>query len=87
MTAEGWLAVDRYLTDLLIGEDPAIDAALAANAAAGLPAIDVSPNQGKLLQLIAEVARPWAPAPSSSWARSAATAQSGLRGRSRRTAT
>jgi predicted O-methyltransferase YrrM len=55
VSADGWLAVDRYLTDLLVGDDPALDAALAANAAAGLPAIDVSPNQGKLLQLIAEL--------------------------------
>ena len=34
---------------LLLPPDPALDAALAANAAAGLPAIDVSPLQGKLL--------------------------------------
>src|SRR5579862_7620745 len=47
--------VDRYLAALLVGEDAALDAALAANAAAGLPAIDVSPSQGKLLQLIAEI--------------------------------
>jgi predicted O-methyltransferase YrrM len=55
VTADPSRAVDRYLTGLLVGEDAALDAALAANAAAGLPAIDVSPNQGKLLQLIAEI--------------------------------
>jgi len=49
-----WASVDRYLNDTLIPPDPALEAALAANAAASLPAIDVSPNQGKLLQLLAE---------------------------------
>jgi predicted O-methyltransferase YrrM len=49
-----WASVDRYLNDTLIPPDPALDAALAANAAANLPAIDVSPSQGKLLQLLAE---------------------------------
>ncbi len=48
--------VDRYLTDTLIGTDPALTDALAANAAAGLPAIDVSPPQGKLLYLLARAA-------------------------------
>jgi predicted O-methyltransferase YrrM len=55
VTATGWNAVDRYLNDLLVSDDAALDEALAANAAAGLPAIDVSPTQGKLLQLIAQV--------------------------------
>ena len=49
-----WASVDRYLNDTLIPPDPALDAALVANAAANLPAIDVSPSQGKLLQLLAE---------------------------------
>jgi predicted O-methyltransferase YrrM len=48
-----WTAVDRYLTDHLVLSDPALDAALASSAAAGLPAINVAPNQGKLLQLLA----------------------------------
>src|SRR6516165_4797571 len=55
MTQEQWTAVDRYLTDLLVPPDPALDAALQASAAAGLPPIHVSPNQGKLLQLLARV--------------------------------
>jgi predicted O-methyltransferase YrrM len=50
-----WIAVDRYLTGALLPPDPALEEALRANAAAGLPAIDVAPNQGKLLQLIAQV--------------------------------
>ena len=56
MTArEQWTAVDRYFSDLLIPPDPALEAALAASDAAGLPSISVSPNQGKLLHLIARI--------------------------------
>ena len=53
MTQDQWTAVDRYITDLLVRPDPALDAALASSTAAGLPAINVSPPQGKLLQLLA----------------------------------
>jgi predicted O-methyltransferase YrrM len=52
-----WASVDHYLNDTLIPPDPALDAALRANTAANLPAIDVSPSQGKLLQLLAETQR------------------------------
>lgn len=55
MTREDWTAVDRYITDLLVGSDAILDAALAASAAAGLPSINVSPPQGKLLALLARV--------------------------------
>jgi len=48
-----WTAVDRYLTDLLVPADAALDEALEASAAAGLPPHHVSPNQGKLLGLLA----------------------------------
>jgi predicted O-methyltransferase YrrM len=48
-------AVDRYAADLLLGTDPVLDAALAASAAAGLPADDVSPLQGRLLELLARM--------------------------------
>jgi predicted O-methyltransferase YrrM len=48
-----WAAVDRYIAALLNPPDPALDAALAASAAAGLPAISVSAAQGKLLSLLA----------------------------------
>ncbi|MFI5233939.1 MAG: O-methyltransferase, partial [Gemmatimonadales bacterium] len=48
-----WTAVDRYITDQLVPSDNALDAALAASAANGLPAINVAPNQGKLLQILA----------------------------------
>ena len=53
MEEEIWTAVDRYLGDLLVSADPALEAALSASAAAGLPAISVSPVQGKLLHLLA----------------------------------
>lgn len=50
---EQWTAVDRYITDLLVPPDSVLDAVLEANAEAGLPAHDVAPNQGKLLELLA----------------------------------
>lgn len=52
---ELWRSVDRYLVDQLITPDPIFDKVLASNAAAGLPTIDVAPNQGKLLNLLAKV--------------------------------
>ncbi len=55
MTQEQWGAVDRYINDLFIAADPALDAALEASLAAGLPAINVAPNQGKLLHLLARI--------------------------------
>ncbi|MEV6420702.1 O-methyltransferase [Streptomyces sp. NPDC051662] len=55
MSQEQWNAVDRYFTDQLAPGDEALSAALAASDAAGLPAIGVAPNQGKLLQLLARI--------------------------------
>ncbi|MFF2549873.1 O-methyltransferase [Nocardia sp. NPDC058058] len=55
MTTSDWAEVDRYLVDTLVGDGDS--ATLSANAAAGLPAIDVSPPQGKFLYLIAKSAR------------------------------
>ncbi|MGQ0573175.1 MAG: O-methyltransferase [Pseudonocardia sp.] len=55
MEGQLWHDVDAYLAALLVGADPALEAALAANAAAGLPAIDVSAPQGKLLHLLARM--------------------------------
>lgn len=48
-----WSAVDDYIDDRLTTSDAALEAALAANAAAGLPPIDVSAAQGKFLHLLA----------------------------------
>jgi predicted O-methyltransferase YrrM len=55
MTPEQWSAVDQYLTDLFVRPDPVLAAALESSAAAGLPAIHVAPNQGKLLHLLARI--------------------------------
>ena len=54
MSAPAWSAVDDYIVDQLIGADAVLAAALAHNRRAGLPPIDVSPAQGKLLQLLAK---------------------------------
>jgi predicted O-methyltransferase YrrM len=51
-----WAEVDRYIADRLLGNDDALEAALAANAAGGLPDIDVSPAQGRMLHLFARMA-------------------------------
>ena len=55
MTHEQWTAVDRYITDHLVPPDASLDAALHDSREAGLPAINVSPPQGKLLMLLAQL--------------------------------
>jgi predicted O-methyltransferase YrrM len=55
MTQERWDAVDRYLTDTLLPADSTLDEAVKDSDAAGLPPIQVTPSQGKLLHLIARV--------------------------------
>lgn len=55
MDKDLWSKVDRYFEDRLIARDEALEAALAHNLEANLPAIDVAPNQGKLLQLLAQL--------------------------------
>ena len=55
MTQDRWTAVDRYITEALVPEDPILEAALQAQAEAGLPPINVAPNQGKLLNLLARI--------------------------------
>ena len=50
---KGWRSVDDYIGATLISKEEAQEETLAANARAGLPAIDVSPPQGKLLYLLA----------------------------------
>ncbi|MDN7444644.1 O-methyltransferase [Burkholderia cepacia] len=55
MNQEHWNQVDAYFSATLVPSDDALDAALAASDAAGLPAINVAPNQGKLLQLLATI--------------------------------
>lgn len=55
--SETWAAVDEYVGELLVPPDAALDAALAASEAAGLPAIQVSPAQGQFLLLMARALR------------------------------
>jgi predicted O-methyltransferase YrrM len=54
MDEERWSAVDRYITDHLVFPDAVLESAQQASEAAGLRAISVSPNQGKLLFLMAK---------------------------------
>jgi predicted O-methyltransferase YrrM len=53
MSDKVWRDVDSYIEDRLVAEDGALSAALKDSAAAGLPAIAVSPAQGKQLHLMA----------------------------------
>ncbi len=55
MSQEQWTAVDSYVEKLFIAPDFALEAALDSSKAAGLPTINVSPAQGKLLHLLARV--------------------------------
>jgi len=53
MSQQQWTAVDSYFAEQLHLSDSALDAAMRANAAANLPAIAVSPSQGRFLHLLA----------------------------------
>jgi predicted O-methyltransferase YrrM len=55
MPWEDWNAVDEYITELIVPEDAGLQPVAAANSDAGLPAIDVSPPQAKLLNLLARM--------------------------------
>jgi predicted O-methyltransferase YrrM len=55
MDNELWTNVDHYLVSILAPSDSALDAALADSTAGGLPQINVAPNQGKLLELLATI--------------------------------
>jgi predicted O-methyltransferase YrrM len=50
-----WTKVDTYFANLLTPSDAALDAALAANREAELPAIDVTGLQGKFLELLVRI--------------------------------
>ena len=54
LTLDRWTAVDRYISGLFVPADPALDAALEASEDAGLPPINVTPSQGKLLMVLAK---------------------------------
>jgi predicted O-methyltransferase YrrM len=53
--SEKWTEVDNFFSDALLAPDPVLDSALESCRAAGLPAISVSPNQGKLLEILARI--------------------------------
>ncbi len=53
MNPEQWTQVDHYLNGLFVADDDVLAAALQASDAAGLPQIQVAPNQGKLLSILA----------------------------------
>jgi len=55
VSRNSWQAVDDYVARTIVAADPGLEAALAANAAAGLPSIDVSAPQGKLIHLLARM--------------------------------
>lgn len=54
-TPDSWRRLDAYLTDTLVGHDAALEAAVADQNAAGLPAIEVAPLAGKLLHLLTRI--------------------------------
>ena len=55
MTQELWTAVDNYIDETLHLTDATLHDTIEANARGGLPAIDVTASQGKLLQLLARL--------------------------------
>jgi predicted O-methyltransferase YrrM len=55
MNQKTWSAVDDYIAENLLPADTVLEAALRSNRSRGLPAIDVSPAQGKLLYLLARM--------------------------------
>ena len=56
MSEERWKAVDEYYAGVLRATDPVLEGVLRASEAAGLPAIQVSPLQGRMLMLLAQMA-------------------------------
>lgn len=56
MSQDQWTAVDRYFDGLFAPSDPALDAAIQATTAAGMPEINVTPGQGALLHLLVRMA-------------------------------
>ncbi|KOT79720.1 O-methyltransferase [Streptomyces sp. WAC 06783] len=55
MSQQQWNTVDDYFNSLLVPSDEALEAALRDSEAAGLPRINVTPTQGRLLQLLAQI--------------------------------
>ncbi|OZA85362.1 MAG: hypothetical protein B7X76_05575, partial [Azorhizobium sp. 39-67-5] len=57
LNQQRWTRVDDYIVNALVPADPVLDAVLEASAAAGLPAINVSPAQGQMLALFARMVK------------------------------
>ena len=57
MSEESWNAVDRYFTDKFLPSDHLLEAVLECSREAGLPAIEVTPTQGRFLNLLARLQR------------------------------
>jgi predicted O-methyltransferase YrrM len=55
MNQDQWTAVDAYLNEIFVGSDESLESALSHSAEAGLPAIAVSPTQGKFLMMLARI--------------------------------
>ena len=55
MSEDQWTKVDQYFSEMLLPSDPILESTLEASLNAGLPAISVSPNQGKLLEMLARI--------------------------------
>jgi predicted O-methyltransferase YrrM len=55
MIEEDWAGVDEYLAGLLVPADADLEAAVRDGVVAGLPQIQVSPVQGKMLNLLARI--------------------------------
>ena len=55
MSQKIWSTVDSYIAENLLPADTVLEAALRSNRSRGLPEIDVSPTQGKLLYLLARM--------------------------------
>jgi predicted O-methyltransferase YrrM len=56
MSANDWSRMDTYIGEQLLADaDPIFENVLRANAAGGLPSIDVSPAQGKFLNLLVRI--------------------------------
>ncbi|MCT9871476.1 O-methyltransferase [Paenarthrobacter aurescens] len=55
VTEPGWVDVEHYLTDVVVRPDPSHQRALTSAVDAGMPAIEVAPNAGKLLRMLVQM--------------------------------
>lgn len=55
MAGTAWSDVDSYFSEILVHGDDALSQALESTTTAGMPHIEVSPTQGKMLMLLAQI--------------------------------